>query len=244
MSLALLLLPAVGGYWFVTHFNLTRFQAVRESGYHILFRSVLFGIFWYCVAAVPVWFLDACDLWGVPSAVKWWDSVFPSTFTVETVAAIALGVLSPYVLNVFYYKDEGHRRTAENTGDHMELLISDALRNQSPVEISLRSRKLYIGFVSGHNGTRQSDMAVSLVPLYSGHRTEDNLNFVIDIDYGHTLGRLVEEAAEQQPWNPDDVRVVIPVGEIVSARLFDVAVYRAFQRDFASAENRGQDRPP
>ena len=36
MTLALLLLPAVGGYWFVTHWNLTRFQAVRDSGYHVL----------------------------------------------------------------------------------------------------------------------------------------------------------------------------------------------------------------
>ena len=141
MSLALLLLPAVGGYWFVTHFNLTRYQAVRESGYHILFRSVLFGIFWYCVAAVPVWYLDSCDLWSVPSLIKWWNSVFPTALTIETLVAIALGGLSPYIFNVFYSEERGQRRTATSTGDHMELLISDALRNQSPIEISLRSSK-------------------------------------------------------------------------------------------------------
>ena len=241
MSLALLLLPAVGGYWFVTHFNFTRFQAVRESGYHILFRSVLFGIVWYCVAAVPVWFLDACDLWGVPSAIKWWVSVFPPTFTVETVAAIALGGLSPYILNLFYSEELGSRRAAASTGDHMELLISDAVRNQSPVEISLRSRKLYIGFVMGEYGTRQSDLAVSLIPVYSGHRTEDNLNLVIDIDYEHTLGRFVEEESQWRHRSPEDFRVVIPVGEIVSARLFDASVYRAFQTDFATVEPPDQD---
>ena len=131
----------------------------------------------------------------------------------------------------------------ENTGDHMELLISDALRNLSPVEISLRSRRVYIGFVSGHNGTRQSDMAVSLIPLYSGHRNEDNLNFVIDIDYGHTLRPFLKEKAEWEHWDPDDFRVVIPVGEIVSARMFDVDVYRVFQTDFASAENHDPDQP-
>ena len=76
MSLALLVLPAVGGYWFVTHFNFTRFQAVREPGYHILFRSVLFGILWYCVAAA-VWFLNTCDIWRVRSAIEWWDDLFP-----------------------------------------------------------------------------------------------------------------------------------------------------------------------
>ena len=242
MSLAILLLPAVGGYWFVTHFNFTRFQAVRESGYHILFRSVLFGIFWYCVAALTVWYLETCDLWGVPSAIKWWNSVFPPTFTVETVVAIALGGLSPYILNLFYSAERGYRRTAESTGDHIELLISDAMRSHSPIEVSLRSRKFYIGFATGQNDTRHSDTAVSLIPVYSGHRTEDELNLVIDIDYDHTLGRYFEEE-RWKDWDPDEFRVVIPVGEIVSARLFDVAVYRAFQTDFTAVGNDDQDHP-
>ena len=125
----------------------------------------------------------------------------------------------------------------------MELLISDAVRNQSPIEISLRSRKLYIGFVTGHNATRHSDMAVSLIPLYSGHRTEDDLNFVIDIDYGHTLGRFFEEDTMRVPLGPDDVRIVIPVGEIVSARQFDPDIYRAFQTDFASVPDDDIDQP-
>lgn len=237
MSLALLLLPAVGGYWFVTHLNFTRLQAVRESGYHILFRSVLVGIFWYCVAATTVWFLDTCDFWKVPSLIEWWGKLFPQTFTFEIVAAIALGGLSPYVLNMFYSAERGYRRAALSTGDHMELLISDALRNQSPIEISLRSRKLYIGFVTGQNASRHSDMAVSLIPLYSGHRTEDNLNLVIDIDYRHTLERLFADDAGSDDWNPNDLRVVIPVGEIVSARQFDLAIYRAFQTDLASSMN-------
>ena len=241
MSLALLLLPAVGGYWFVTHFNFTRFQAVRQSGYHILFRSVLVGIFWYCVAASAVWFLDTCDLWKVPLLIKWWGSLFPQTLAIETVVAIALGVLSPYLFNVFYSSQRGYIRAALSTGDHMELLISDALRCQLPIEVSLRSRKLYIGFVTGQNASRHSDMAVSLIPMYSGHRTEDSLNFVIDIDYRHTVERLFADDDGSRRWNPNDIRVVIPVGEIVSVRRFDPAVHRAFRTDLASSRNQDQD---
>ena len=116
----------------------------------------------------------------------------------------------------------------------MELLISDAILNQSPIEISLRSRKLYIGFVTGQNASRHSDMAVSMLPIYSGHRTEDKLNLVIDIDYRHTVERLLFDDAESEDWNPNDLRIVIPVGEIVSVRQFDIAVYRAFQTDIDS----------
>lgn len=235
MSLALLLLPAVGGYWFVTHFNYTQFQAVRESGYHILFRSVLVGILWHWVAVFAVWFLDTRDVWIIPTVIEQWATLFPETFAIETVAAIALGVVSPYFLNLFYSRQRGYRRAAQITGDHMELLISDALQKQAPIEISLRSRKFYIGFVTGHNATRHSDTAVSMIPVYSGHRTEDKLHLVIDIDYDHTVRRFVDDVVEREHRNPDDFRVVIPVGEIVSARQFDLDVYRAFQIDFASA---------
>ena len=151
--------------------------------------------------------------------------------------AIALGGLSPYVLNVFYSKERGYRRAASITGDHMELLISDALRSQSAIEISLRSRKLYIGFVTGQNASRHSDMAVSLIPIYSGHRTEDNLNLVIDIDYSHSVGRIFADDPGSKAWNPDDLRVVIPVGEIVSVRQFDLAIYRAFQTNLVFRRN-------
>ena len=184
-----------------------------------------------------MWFLDTCEIWKVALIIDWWSSLFPATFTIDTVAAIALGALSPYFLNVFYSEERGFRRAAESTGDNMELIISDALRKQSPIEISLRNRKFYIGFATGHSATRHSEMALSLIPSYSGHRTEDNLHLVIDIDYSHTLDPLFEEDAELEHWSLDDCRIVIPVGEIVSVRQFDVAVYRAFQTDFDSVEN-------
>ena len=236
MNLATLLLPAVGGYWFVTHFNLTRYEALRESGYHILFRSVLVGIFWYCVAAAAVWFLDACDIGRFPEVIKWWNKLFPQPLTFETVMAIALGGLSPYVLNGFCSEYVGTRRAAARAGDEIELLISDTLRTQSPIEISLRSRRVYIGFVMG-NATRQSGMPVPLLPCYSGHRSESDLNLVIDIDYNYTLERFFEG----EGGDLDDFRVMIPIGEIVSVRQFHLDVYRAFQDDFAAVENREQD---
>ena len=86
MNFGLLLLPAVGGYWFVTHFNLTRFQAIRDSGYHILFRSVLVGIFWYVAAEIAIQLLDAYN----PKITEFWDGRFSEPFTSPVVLSIAL----------------------------------------------------------------------------------------------------------------------------------------------------------
>ena len=45
MSLGLLLIPSLAGYWFLQNANFTRFNNYRLSGYHLLFRSALAGIF-------------------------------------------------------------------------------------------------------------------------------------------------------------------------------------------------------
>ena len=43
MGLGLFLVPTVGGYWFLTHCNYTRYRAFRDSGYHVLFSSAFVG---------------------------------------------------------------------------------------------------------------------------------------------------------------------------------------------------------
>ena len=222
MNFGLLLLPAVGGYWFVTHFNLTRFQAIRDSGYHILFRSVLVGIFWYVAAEIAIQLLDAYN----PKITEFWDGRFSEPFTSPVVLSIALGASSPYVLNLFYSSTQGARKAASNAGDHIELLITDAIRDQSPIEISLRSRKSYIGFVVGNNAGRNSDVAVALFPVYSGHRSEETLDLEIDMEYGSVVETYLNDPSD---WDPEDFRVVVPISEIVSARPFDEKIYRDFQ---------------
>ena len=71
-TLGLLLLPAVGGYWFLTHFNYTRFQSVRDSGYHVLFRSAVVGIVLYCIATGKVQSLGVPS--GQPLALNIWTN--------------------------------------------------------------------------------------------------------------------------------------------------------------------------
>ena len=58
MSLGLLLLPAVGGYWFLTNWNYTRYQLERDSGYRLLFRSAIVGILLYCFSRAVTFAVD------------------------------------------------------------------------------------------------------------------------------------------------------------------------------------------
>ena len=54
MGLGLLLIPTLAGYWFLTHSNFTRFKVIRESGYHILFKSAIYGLLLFILANLAV----------------------------------------------------------------------------------------------------------------------------------------------------------------------------------------------
>ena len=50
MNFEISLLPALGGYWLLTHFIPTRTEALRQSGYHIAFRSAVVGLVLFVLA--------------------------------------------------------------------------------------------------------------------------------------------------------------------------------------------------
>ena len=43
MGLGWLLVPALGGYWLLTHLRITRYSVLRDSGYHVFFRAATAG---------------------------------------------------------------------------------------------------------------------------------------------------------------------------------------------------------
>lgn len=42
-----LLIPALGGYWFLTKTDVTRYGVARQSGYHLFFKSAFAGFIFY-----------------------------------------------------------------------------------------------------------------------------------------------------------------------------------------------------
>jgi hypothetical protein len=165
MPLSLLLLPAVGGYWLLAHCNYTRYRAERYSGYHLLFRSALYGIPLYCVARLLTFLLDIF----YPSLTLLWDTHVSEPFTSEVMLSLALAFLFPIAFNIFYDSERGARRTAREVGDHIELLIDRSMRDRRIIELSLRSRKTCVGYATETGIGRSADTDVILLPLLSGY---------------------------------------------------------------------------
>ena len=106
-------------------------------------------------------------------------------------------------------------------------MLAEAIEKVSLVEISLRSRKSYIGFVSESGVGIGGDTDVILVPVWSGFRDRYTQDLEIITDYNPILDEYVDSESPQLSY--EDFRIVIPIAEIVSARFFLPAVYVQFQ---------------
>ena len=104
-------------------------------------------------------------------------------------------------------------------------MVDEALTLNRPVEITLTSRKIYIGFPLRRTfQARDHAGDLVLVPLSSGYRDKDTLALKRTINYAPVISRQLEKGKRLT-----DFRIAVPMAEIQSARLFDRATYRDFQ---------------
>ena len=62
------------------------------------------------------------------------------------ILSLALAFILPILFNLFYWPTPGAKRAARNTGEHIEIVIIESIENSEPIEVSLRNRKVYIGW--------------------------------------------------------------------------------------------------
>ena len=202
------------------NFNPLSYWARRQSSYHILFASAIAGfvIFCGCVA------LTALLLQQVPD--KHWATLFGIDWLIPSLACIPSSLLL-LSLNLIPYCSSGKTayRAAKKRNDSLELLFIKSLLDNVPVALSLKSGKVYIGYITAEGDTNINDRKqVRILPMLSGYRAADTKELTITTNYAVTLQKL-----DFQPPVPYDI--VIPVGEVESARFHDEILFREFQQE-------------
>ena len=236
MNTVLFLLPAAaGGYWLLSTSAVTRYYLARLSGYHLLFASTLCGVVLYGLAYGLLLAFSAC----YPEPVDAWAKGSPELLTNTVQVTLFLAALLPYPLNRIFPRDLWATRTASASGDLIELVLEDATTRHSLVEVSLRSRKSYVGLPLDSGIGKASDSDVSLIPVYSGYRDEATLELKLTRDYRPVLVEFI--FPDTPSLKPEDFRVIFPMSEVVSVRLFDNKAFDVFQKK--DSENTEQSAP-
>ena len=227
---------AVAGYVFLTRFDVTKDSVARlGGGYEVLFLSAAVGFVGLALSPLAYEIATPLAKWtrldaaaeavfrlGTPAA----HSVPPQMAMVAGAVIVAWGfaMLLNALSGIQWYRKRALRRAAKDRGDLIEVMLDDALHSRSWVELALDTGKSYVGAPIGVVPMTTEDADIEIVPVFSGHRTAPDRVLVLARYYGDAIENLLDAADRSLA----DLRVAIPVRQIVGARPFDLDVYRSF----------------
>jgi hypothetical protein len=221
-----LLLPLLGGYLFISYWNYTRFDAIRYSGERLLFHSATAGMIFLTVAFV----ITQPVVMHWPEIGRQWHNLVPFDYSGTSLLAFCMGALIWWPLNKleWFDREKQAQKTIEDGNDFLEMMLAHAQRELKLVSVVLKSRKVYIGFVTaGFDPVNDRDY-IQLLPLQSGYRDAETLQLKITTDYSQVYDRIITREIESASIDTNDFRVVVPVSEITSINLFDEEAYNLF----------------
>lgn len=223
MPTNLLLLPLLGGYWFVHTFHYTKFRSQRLDGYRLLVESALAGVILIFVSRFLV-------IFGVyfPAVQSTWYFLAPRDipFLGTATTSLVLGLTVPHCLNFFLgitglmTSVDAKTEAIERHGNDLLRLLHTASLEEKLVSLSLDTGKVYIGVIAVAPNLAPHDTYLAITPFYSGYRDRETQQLVFNVDY------LAVYSA--QALDPRNFRVVLPMANIRIASLFDESAYPAF----------------
>ncbi len=218
----------------MVRWNRTRFIVKRRSGYHLFFLAAITGMFLHVPGAVAVavayWMISL--FYPPPSCFEKFSLFASDMYPHIAVSSFLSGFVLPYLTNPFFPEKEATDKAAADNGDLLELLLAEAIDHTMLVELVLKSRKVHIGFAL-NNGidSQDGEFDIALIPLVSGYQEPDTLDLKLTASYlkriptydpqGIRGGQKSDKGSRLQDINRS---IVIPLSEIVSARIFDPSV--------------------
>ena len=214
----LLLLPLLAGYCALHICHFFRFRAQKQDGNRLLFESALAGIPLLMLGRLTTYW-SAFTPWGKVAEsriVKIIDTPFIGTALVSLV----FGIVLPLIVNAFTSKERAKWWAIKATDNGFLRLAQTALRREMPISLTLKTRKVYIGYVVQTPNLKLAEQYIHVLPLVSGYRDPTTLALKLTADYASVYAKANV--------NVDDFSITIPLASIDSANLFDPDAYELF----------------
>ena len=225
MPFNVLLLPLLGGYIFISRWNRTRFRAQRLSGNKVILESAIAGILFLIIAFAATTLIGSYR----PNIRGTWETVVPFEYAGTSIIAFLIGAIGWIPLNRIYRRIPENLRVIERSNDFLEIMLLRALQESKQVSLTLKSGKVYIGFVIKLFDPVYERKYIILFPTMSGFRDKETLKLHITTDYYKVYLRIIKDGRD--PKDLDDFEIVLPVSEIVTFKLFDPNSISLFEHD-------------
>jgi len=225
------LIPILGGFIFVKYSYLTRFRAIRDNGYVILFKSAFCGYFFY-VAGFIMWRAANLDDSVNPIILEWLNDLHTFFIHPEIIPALTSLLIAGFVLvsiNWVIDEDEMKKVVIRRDDDALEVTILNVFEQEKNLLVTLNNGKVYIGKVTDTYFRIDDEIRSVLInPLSSGFRDPSNHKIVLNTYYG-TIYKQILENPENFETKISDFSVAIRYENIVTVSPFDPKVYAMFR---------------
>lgn len=225
----LIFILGAAGYTFITRLYCIKYKVSRLAGYHLFFHSIVSGFPLFLSSYVIVYILQIY--------------IFKEVITEFLILVLTLvfSYILPKLLNYFFYDNALEaKKAAKSSGDLIESIMEECFEKKKLIEISLKNGKSYIGFATYSGIMEPHETDVSLLPVASGYRTVDTKELKITTQYSRNLIKFSNEnfLGKSRIENINDFRVIIPISEVISARIFLPAFYNLFRSKTDSSEEK------
>ena len=236
LSVDTLLIPILGGFLFIKYSRLTKFRAVRDNGYIILFKSAICGLFFYGVSFIfwRVTLLDKHVNPKIPGWLETWHNFLRVPELVPALFSIGLIGIALAAINFIVDDDMMKRKVIKDDDDSLEVTVLNAFDSEKFLQATLNTRKVYIGRVTDtYFRVNDEIRSIQLSPIVSGYRDEKTQKIILTTYYGQIYEQILENP-ESFDVKISDFLVSIRYNQIVSVSPFDPETYSRFQKQEGS----------
>lgn len=195
MPFNLLLLPLLGGFVFIRLWNRTRWYTVQADKERLLLYASLAGLAFLCVSffiiSIPP-FIPCHPTFCLPT---WWKDHVKFEHSGVSFLSLFLGVTSWKLLNCFWNEKKEAKRILVEQGGIFEQLVERAMSNSRTVLITLKSGKVYVGFVISSIEPGSKEKNIHILPTKSGYRESDKHRVVFTTNYARVYQEINKDKA-------------------------------------------------
>lgn len=227
MPFNLLIFPLIGGYCFLILSRFTKYHHQRIDRQKLLFNSTITGVFLLITAAIVTGIITHY----FPNVSLKIKSIFPLDlpYLGTTFLAFIFGITMALFSNIFKNETKAIISAIDNFGNELELLTKASWEHGILLNISLKSGKSYVGWVTTLQKPSKSTY-ITLLPAFSGYRSSDTKELTFTTQYLDLYAEFIK-TGKYQSLNDMNFQIVINTDEVISASIFDIEVYELFNSD-------------
>ncbi|WP_130831147.1 hypothetical protein [[Erwinia] mediterraneensis] len=254
MGPLIIMVVLVCGFWYTENHYQSRIRQARSNGWNAYFYVAMHGCRFaiqgfiivsvlFLALLVISTFINLLGLiWPVLHAdlYSWLTDIrimtYPLFFVLSMLTAVWLaydqGINARRALENEETRQEAYREVAAQDG--IESLLVQAIDEGKLIFVTLKSRKVYIGYVAAPRMEHQDTQHLAIIPYISGYRDKDTLRYHEQHRY-YELYLSKDITADSSPLSFKHFRHVIPMDQVESVSLFDTETYKSFD-EFSTLE--------